>query len=58
MRDPWNHRIAGSKLREAIWLAFKEQQISIAFPQVDVHFDLPVAESLRLLTAHKTTTAA
>jgi len=24
MRDPWTHRIAGSKLRECIWLAFKE----------------------------------
>ena len=56
MRDPWNHRIAGSKLREAIWLAFKEQQISIAFPQVDVHIELPVAESLRLLS--KATSAA
>lgn len=58
MRDPWNHRIAGSKLREAIWLAFKEQQISIAFPQVDMHFDPPVAESLRLLATRKATSAA
>jgi len=57
MRDPWNHRIAASKLREAIWLAFKEQQIAIAFPQVDVHFDHPVAESLRLLSVRKTTAA-
>jgi potassium efflux system protein len=58
MRDPWNHRIAGSRLREAIWLAFKEQQISIAFPQVDVHLALPVAESLRLLSERKATSAA
>jgi small-conductance mechanosensitive channel len=58
MRDPWNHRIAGSKLREAIWLAFKEQQIHIAFPQVDVHLDAPLADSLRLITAGKSTTAA
>ncbi|HET7544639.1 MAG TPA: mechanosensitive ion channel domain-containing protein [Polyangiaceae bacterium] len=58
MRDPWNHRIAGSKLREAIWLAFKEQQINIAFPQVEVHFDHPVAESLRLLDSRKATSAA
>ena len=57
MRDPWNHRIAASKLREGIWLAFKEQQIAIAFPQVDVHFDHPVAESLRLLSVRKTTAA-
>ena len=58
MRDPWNHRIASSKLREAIWLAFKEEQITIAFPQVDVHFDEPVAESLRLLSRGKATSAA
>ena len=58
MRDPWNHRIAGSKLREAIWLAFKEHRIGIAFPQVEVHFDPPVAESLQLLSARKTNSAA
>lgn len=58
MRDPWNHRIASSKLREAIWLAFKEEKLSIAFPQVDVHFDPPVAESLRLLSGGKAPSAA
>ena len=57
MRDPWNHRIAGSKLREAIWAALKEKQIPIAFPQMDVHLDSPVAESLRLLGGRKTTAA-
>ena len=58
MRDPWNHRIAASKLREAIWLAFKEQQINIAFPQVDMHFDQPIADSLRLLSGGKAPSAA
>jgi len=58
MRDPWNHRIAGSKLREAIWLAFKEQQITIAFPQVQVHFDHRLSEQLRLPSAHESTSAA
>ncbi len=57
MRDPWNHRIASSTLREAIWAALKEKQIAIAFPQMDVHFDLPVAESLSVLGARKTTAA-
>ena len=57
MRDPWNHRIAGSKLREAIWAALKEKQIAIAFPQMDVHFDSPVAESLRILSGRKTSAA-
>jgi potassium efflux system protein len=57
MRDPWNHRIAGSKLREAIWAALKEKQIAIAFPQMDVHLDSPVAESLRALGGRKTSAA-
>jgi len=58
MRDPGNHRIAGSKLRECIWLAFKEQQLTFAYPQVDVHVDHPLAESLRLLSDRKASTAA
>jgi small-conductance mechanosensitive channel len=45
--DPWLARVNGSRLREAIWWAFKEQGITIAFPQVDVHFDPPVNDSLR-----------
>jgi small-conductance mechanosensitive channel len=53
MRDPWNHRVAGSKLRELIWSAFKEHGIQMAFPQMDVHFDPPVAESLRVLSGRK-----
>ncbi len=57
MRDPWNHRIASSKLREAIWYAFKEHQIALAFPQIDVHLDQPVAESLRVLAGGKTSAA-
>ena len=57
MRDPWNHRIASSKLREAIWYAFKEHHVLLAFPQIDVHFDQPLAESLRLLAQPKTSAA-
>jgi small-conductance mechanosensitive channel len=34
---------------EAIWWAFKDQGIVIAFPQLDVHFDRPVEEALRAL---------
>ncbi len=37
--DPWGSRRSGSDLREAIWWAFEEANITIAFPQVDVHFD-------------------
>ena len=57
MRDPWNHRIASSKLREAIWYAFKEQQISLAFPQIDVHLEQPIVDSLRLLSGGKPSAA-
>jgi small-conductance mechanosensitive channel len=44
--DPWNVRRARSKLNEAIWWALKGSGITIAFPQLDVHFDPPIVESL------------
>lgn len=37
--DPWNARFASSALHEAIWRCFKRAGITIAFPQLDVHFD-------------------
>lgn len=46
IKDPWNSRRGRSELREAIWWALKDAGITIAFPQVDVHFDTPVVESL------------
>jgi small-conductance mechanosensitive channel len=49
--DPWNHRLTRSTLREAIWAAFKREGVVIAFPQVDVHFDGPVVESLKKIAA-------
>ena len=49
--DPWLSRPALSRLNEAIWWALKEQGVTIAFPQVDVHFDPPVAEGLARLSA-------
>lgn len=48
-QDPWNMRVHGSELREAIWQAFKTQGIVIAFPQLDLHLDPPVMESLKAL---------
>lgn len=45
--DAWqasNHR---SGLREAIWFALRGREISMAFPQLDVHFDAPVMNTLR-----------
>lgn len=45
--DPWNRRPLAGALRKDIWDALKRENISIAFPQLDVHFDPPVMESLR-----------
>lgn len=49
IEDPWISRRGRSDLREAIWWALKEARITIAFPQVDVHLDPPVFDSLRRL---------
>lgn len=49
--DPWDAWRARSDLHEAIWTAFKGAGITIAFPQLDVHFDPPVEESMRLVAA-------
>lgn len=47
--DPWKQRIYQSELRKAIWFAFKEAGITIAFNQLDVHLDPPVNEGLASL---------
>lgn len=47
--DPWRRDLNRSELNEAIWWALQQQGITIAFPQVDVHFDPPVTESLAAL---------
>jgi potassium efflux system protein len=49
--DPWKSRWGRSELRLAIWWALKEAGITIAFPQLDLHLDEPVVESLRELRA-------
>jgi small-conductance mechanosensitive channel len=49
MPDPWEMRRANSEVHEAIWLALREAGITIAFPQLDVHFDSPVMDSVRRL---------
>ena len=45
--DPWRSAGLNSDLHEAVWFALKDAGVSIAFPQVDVHFDTPVVELLR-----------
>ncbi len=47
--DAWTSPRLASALREAIWWAFKEDGIEIAFPQIDLHFDPPVEEALTRL---------
>ena len=37
--DPWSASVTRSDLNKAIWWALAEAGITIAFPQVDVHFD-------------------
>jgi small-conductance mechanosensitive channel len=39
VQDPWAAKVFISDLNEAIWNALKEASITIAFPQLDVHFD-------------------
>jgi small-conductance mechanosensitive channel len=49
VNDPWKQRVYMAELREAIWFSFKDASITIAFPQLDVHLDPPVEQSLKLL---------
>jgi small-conductance mechanosensitive channel len=34
-------------LNEVVWWTFKDAGITIAFPQLDVHFDPPVEDAIR-----------
>lgn len=43
--NPWMQRVFMSEIRKAIWFAFKEAGIIIAYNQVDIHFDTPVTEA-------------
>lgn len=40
--DPWERRVHESALYEAVWHALENAGITIAFPQLDVHFDSPM----------------
>jgi small-conductance mechanosensitive channel len=51
MHSPWQMASRRSDLNEAIWWALKDAGITIAFPQVDVHFDPPVSAALETLGA-------
>ncbi len=49
VEDPWGSRGSRSDLYQAMWWALKDAGVVIAFPQLDVHFDPPVAESFATL---------
>lgn len=46
IEDPWRMRQRKSDLNEAIWRALKQAHVTIAFPQLDVHFDPPIQDAL------------
>jgi small-conductance mechanosensitive channel len=52
--DPWRQRLYMAELREAIWFAFKDAGITIAFPQLDVHFDPPISEAMQSIAGPAT----
>lgn len=51
VNDPWEFRMATSDLMERIWEAFQKHEIVIAFPQLDLHLDAPVADSFERLSS-------
>lgn len=43
---PWDGPLIQSKLLEAMWLTLTEHHVTIAFPQLDVHFDPEIQKTL------------
>lgn len=44
--DPWQQRALMSELRKNIWFAFMDAGITIAYPQLDVHLDSAITETI------------
>ena len=44
--DPWRQRVLMSELRKDIWFALKEANITIAYPQLDLHLDPEVSDAI------------
>lgn len=50
--DPWDSQRRTSDLNIAIWRAFRDQGIVVAFPQLDIHLDPPFRDAAdRMLRA-------
>jgi small-conductance mechanosensitive channel len=45
--DPWRSRTRLSDLNHAVWNALRAADVTIAFPQLDVHADAALLEALR-----------
>jgi small-conductance mechanosensitive channel len=52
--NAWNTRGVRSRLHEVIWVALQEAGVTIAFPQLDVHFDPPVVASMQAINGRVT----
>ncbi len=49
IENPWRGQQMKSELNEAIWWALKEAGVTIAFPQLDLHLDSDVSESIKAI---------
>jgi len=47
--DPWRLRVLRSRLNHEIWDALRDARVTIAYPQMDVHFDPPVHAALAVV---------
>lgn len=45
--NPWSRQSRRNDLNEALWWALEDAGVTIAFPQLDVHLDPQVVESLK-----------
>lgn len=49
IRSAWDEKTAISEIMDAVWWKFKQVDVKIAFPQLDVHFDSgPTSQNLEL----------
>ena len=48
--DPWQSQTQLSMMHEAVWDAFEEAGLVIAFPQLDLHLDPPIADALTAMS--------
>ena len=57
-KDPWELPVLRTELAMAVWTALKQANITIAYPQLDVHFDAPPSSLEGVMPALSTTESA